>query len=67
MFDFTPLSTTIEITFNTSGRECFPIQIKDDDVYEDLETFEILISSQDSAVAISQSVLTVVVEDDDCK
>lgn len=67
MFDFTPLSTFIEITVNTSGRECFHMQIEDDDVYEDLETFEILITSQDSAVTISQSVLTIVVEDDDCK
>ena len=65
--DFTPFSILLEIPVNTSGRECFPVEIKDNDVYEDMETFEIIISSQDSALVISQSVLTIVVKDDDCK
>jgi hypothetical protein len=63
--DFNPLPTQIEFDSGTQGRECFQVQIMDDDTFEDLETFLIVMSTLDSAVEIPQPELIVTIQDND--
>ena len=63
--DFFQIPTQIEFASGTQGRECFQIQIADDDTFEDLETFLIVMSTLDSAVEIPQPELIVMIQDND--
>ena len=63
--DFNPLPTQIEFDSGTQGRECFQVQVMDDDTFEDLETFLIVMSTLDSAVEIPQPELIVMIQDND--
>ena len=63
--DFIQLPTQIEFESGTQGRECFRVQITDDDTFEDLETFLIVMSTLDSAVEIPQPELIVMIQDND--
>lgn len=63
--DFIPLSTQIEFGSGTLGRECFQVLVMDDDTFEHLEIFLIVMSALDSTVLLPQPELIVMIEDND--
>ena len=66
LYDFISLTTQIDFEIGITERVClFLVQIVDDDIFEDLETFEIVMSTLDSAVEIPQPVVIVTIHDDD--
>ena len=65
--DYVLLPSQVEFHTATTGRECFQGTIIDDDIFEDLETFMIVMTTEDSAVIIPQSELTLTIEDNNCE
>ena len=66
--DFKNLTSAI-VTYNTGerGRKSVRVNISDDAIVEDDETFDVLISSLDSRTKVQASVATITILDDDCK
>lgn len=54
-----------EMSSESSQRECVIISISNDTLLEDTESFNVMLSSSDSAVHISQGASTVYILDDD--
>ena len=66
--DFENLTSAI-VTYNIGevGRKSVRVNISDDAIVEDDETFDVFISSLDSRTKVRASVATITILDDDCK
>ena len=66
MTDFVPVVQTL--TFNSNVLLCVDVEIYDDSVLEDTETFSITLSSSDPQVIVGAvGVASIIISDDDCK
>ena len=66
MTDFVPVVQTL--TFNSNVLLCVDVEINDDSVLEDTETFSITLSSSDPHVIVGAvGLASVIISDDDCK
>ena len=66
MTDFVPVAQTL--TFNSNVLLCVDVEINDDSVLENTETFSITLSSSDPHVIVGAvGLASIIVSDDDCK
>ena len=66
MADFVPVVQTL--TFNSNVSLCVDVEINDDSVLEDTETFSITLSSSDPQVIVGAvGLASIIISDDDCK
>ena len=59
--DFSPLDKTLIL--QAESTQCINISIKEDEVFENSETFQVIISSTDDAVAIMKPNVTITIQD----
>ena len=67
--DYTSVSS-MELTFRpatSTDPQCGDIQITDEDILEDDESFNVILGSSDSAVMVNPSTATVTIRNDDGK
>ena len=69
--DYTPLLTDqfVEIGGGVKTRSCFDITIRDDDVPESIESFELIVAQEDgtsNANVMARNAI-VYIQDDDCE
>lgn len=66
-FDYVPVRSTITFGPSYPTEQCLQIEIIDDSLAEGPEHFTLLLSSSSSAINITDDVVVITIEQNDCK